>query len=212
MSVIKVSTKAAVEVLPFHQDVYRIAMTGIRATQTVAQKMAALVTSRYADKAPTFEQYKADLRALDQIAKDRKLVDGQWLRRPYGAALKQLYGALPVSQAPEAVAKRQQREQRDALVKKAIADAKATGTKDAPAPVGAPAGQTQERVPSPAEQLEQLVSRVGVYETLYACLRILESDESTKAQAVHMRKMADKAHDLQVAADKKAREAAVKPA
>lgn len=209
MSVIKVSTKAPVEVLPFHQDVYKIAMTGIRATQTVAQKMAALVTSRYGDKAPTFEQYKADLKALDAIAAERKLADGQWLRRPYCAALKALYKALPESQAPEAVAKREQRAKRDAEVKAAIAKAKETSA--APA-AGAPKGETQERQPSEAEQLEQLIARIGVFETLYACLRILDADESTKAQVVHMRKMADKAKDAATKADQAARVKAIKPA
>ena len=209
MSVIKTSTAAAVEILAFHKGVANIAITGMRAGETMAQRMQALITSRYGETCPTFEQHRADIKALNAIARDKGLTDGQWMRRPYNAAIVALFEKLPVAQTPEAIAKREQRAQRDAVVKAAIAKAKETGEI---APAGAPAGETQERVPSEGEQLEQLIARVGVFETLYACLRILDADESTKAQAVHMRKMADKAHDLQVAADKKAREAAVKPA
>ena len=202
--VIKTSTKPAVEILPFHQDVYRIAQTGQRAQVTMHEKMKTLITSRYGATCPTFEQHRADIKALDQLARDKGLSDGQWLRRPYNSAIVALFEKLPVSMAPEAVAKREQREARDKVVKDAIAKAKAAGTI---APVGAPAGQTQEREPSEAEKLEQLISRVGVWESLYACLRVLETDETTKDKVVHMRKQADKLHDAQREADKAAREA-----
>ena len=212
MSVIETSTKAAVEVLPFHLSVYKIAQTGQRAEQTMAQRMQALVTSRYGETAPTFDQHRADLKALDQLARDKGLTDGQWMRRPYNAAIVALFDKLPEAQTPEAIAKREQRAARDKVVKEAIAKAKAAGT-IAPvgAPVGAPAGETQERAPGEGEQLEQMVTRVGVFECLYACLRILASDKTTEAQAVHMRKMADKAKDESAKADKAARLAAIKP-
>lgn len=207
--VIKTSTKPAVEILPFHVDVYRIAQQGMRAQETMGSKMRALVTSRYGETCPTFEQHRADIKALDQLARDKGLTDGQWLRRPYNAAIIALFEKLPVSMAPDAVAKREQREQRDKVVKAAIAAAKASSA--APA-VGAPAGQTQEREPSEAEKLEQLISRIGVWEALYACLRILETDEQTKDKVIHMRKQADKLNDACTEADKAARAAAVKPA
>lgn len=213
MSVIKTSTKAAIEILDFHRDVFRIAQTGQRAVQTMASKMETLVTSRYGTTCPTFAQHRADIKALDQLARDKGLTDGQWMRRPYNAAIIALYGALPVSMAPDAVAKREQREARDKIVKAAIAKAKAEQTMQAKVnPVGAPAGETQERQPSEAEQLEQLVTRCGVFETLYACLRILDSDESTHAQVVHMRKMADAAKKAADKATQAAREKAIKPA
>lgn len=208
MSVIKVSTKAAIEVLPFHLSVYKIAQTGMRAEQTMAQRMQALITSRYGEVSPTFEQHRADIKALDQLARDKGLTDGQWMRRPYNAAIVALFDKLPEAQTPEAIAKRAQRAQRDAVVKAAIAKAKETG---AIAPTGAPAGETQERAPSEAEQLEQLIARVGVFECLYACLRILDADECTKPQVVHMRKMADKAKDASAKADKAARVKAITP-
>lgn len=209
--IVKTQTKTpvAVAVDQFHKDVATCAMHGIRTAETVAKKMIALVTARYGETAPTFEQYKADLAAFKAIAEHRKLASEQWLVRPYGAALKTLYKELPVSMAPDAVAKRKQREERDALVKSAIAAAKKTAEVT---PVGAKPGETQERQPSEAEQVEQLVSRVGLWETLYACIRILASDESTKAQATHLQKMADKAHDVSVLANKAAREVALKTA
>lgn len=210
MSVIKTSTKAAVEVLPFHLSVYNIAKTGQRAQETMHTKMVQLITSRYGNTSPTFAQHRADIKALDQIARDKGLTDGQWMRRPYNAAIISLYDALPVSMAPDAVAKREQREARDKMVKAAIAKAKAEQTMQAVSnPVGAPAGETQERQPSEAEQLEQLVTRCGVFETLYACVRILAADESTKAQAEHMRKMADVAKKAADKAEKAAREKAI---
>ena len=200
-------TPVTIAIEQFHKDVATCAMHGIRTAETVAKKMVALVTARYGEKAPTFEQYKADLAAFKVIAEQRKLASEQWLVRPYGAALKTQYKELPVSMAPDAVAKRKQREDRDALVKSAIAAAKKTTE-----PVGAKQGETQERQPSETEQIEQLVSRVGLWETLYACIRILASDESTKAQATHLQKMADKAHDVANKADKAARAAAGKTA
>lgn len=176
MSVIRVSTAAAVEVLPFHRDVLSIAQTGHRAAETMLKKMRALLVSRYGATAPTFEQYRADKAALRQLAKDKKLADDQWLRKPFAAAIKAEYGALPESQDAAAVAKRAQRD-----AKKAAAPA--------PAPVGAPAGQTQEHAPSEAEQIEQIVTRLGLIKTADAIVRILEADERTKAQATHLKKM-----------------------
>ena len=206
--IVKTQTKTpvAIAIDQFHKDVATCAMHGIRTAETVAKKMVALVVARYGKTAPTFEQYKADLAAFKFIAEQRNLASEQWLVRPYGAALKTQYKELPVSMAPDAVAKRKQREERDALVKSAIAAAKKT-TEATPA--GAKQGETQERQPSDAEQVEQLVSRVGLWETLYACIRILASDDSTKAQATHLQKMADTAHDMAVTASKTATLASV---
>ena len=208
MSVIKTSTKAAVEVLPFHLSVYKIAQTGQRAEQTMASKMQALVTSRYGETAPTFEQHRADIKALDQLARDKGLTDGQWMRRPYNAAIVALFDKLPEAQTPEAIAKRAQRAQRDAVVKDAIAKAKQSG---AIAPAGAPAGETQERAPSETEQTEQVVARIGVFECLYACLRILDTHEAMHAQVVHLRKMTDATKKIADKADKAARVKAITP-
>ena len=212
MSVIKTSTTAAVEVTAFHKDVANIAIAGMRSQETMHKRMVALITSRYGDTAPTFEQHRADIKAFGEVAKSRKLASDQWIRRPYNAAIIALFEKLPVSMAPDAVQKREQREARDKLVKAAIAKAKESQTMQAVSnPVGAPAGETQEREPSDAEKLEQMVTRCGVFETLYACLRILDSDESTHAQVVHMRKMADAAKKAADKATAAARAKAITP-
>lgn len=185
--VIQVSTRAAVEVTAFHKDVFEIARTGHRAAETMAKKMQALITSRYGKTAPTFEQYRADRAALKQLAAEKKLADDQWLRKPYCAALKALYGALPEAQTAEAIAKRAQREAAEKAKKEKAGqepDASKTGPKD---------GATQDRQPSEAEQIEALVARIGVFKALEACIAILAADDSTKAQAVHMKAQAAKA-------------------
>ena len=174
---IRTSTRAAVEVTAFHRDVFAIAQTGHRAAETMDKKMRALLTSKYGTTAPTFEQYRADRAALRQLAADKKLADDQWVRKPYCAAVKALFGALPEAQTPEAIAKRQQR------------DAAKTAAKATAAPVGAPAGQTQDRQPTEAEQIESLITRIGLIKAADAMVRILKADDRTKAQAVHLEKM-----------------------
>lgn len=211
MAVIKTSTKPAakkIEASQFHQDIAKAAMHGIKTNETVAQKTEALVRAQYGEPTlapsagnfgkpgaaggPTYKQYKADLKVLTLLAKQRELASPQWLVRPYGAALKKLYGALPVSMDPAAVAKRAQREAAEAQRKAAEAQVAAALSAAGP---GAPQGKTQERTPSREEQIEAVVARLGVFETLAACIHILEADDATKAQAVHMRKMADKARN-----------------
>lgn len=214
MSVINTSTKTPVTIAiaQFHRDLATCAMHGVRTAETVAKKTESLIIGKYGDKLPEFKDYKADMAALKEVAKQRKLADAQWVLRPYWAALKKLYGSLPVSMAPEAVQKRAQREAADKLYAETLAKAKAEQTMQAVSnPEGAPKGETQERQPSEAEQLEQLIARVGVFDALYACLRILDSDESTKAQVVHMRKMADKAKEASAKADAAARLKAITP-
>lgn len=184
MSTVRVSTAAAVVITAFHRDVFTIAQSGHRAADTMAKKMQALITSKYGKLAPTFEQYRADRAALRELAKDKKLADDQWMRKPYCAALKAVFGALPESQDAAAI---QKRAQRDA--------AKASAKTSAPT-AGAPAGQTQDHAPSESEQIEQLVTRLGLFKTLDACMRILEADDATKAVVVHMRKQAAKAAEL----------------
>lgn len=197
---IKVSAAAAVAILPFHKDVFAICRVGVNAQQTLRAKLAQLLTTRYGapvigkdsegketrSGGPSFEQYRADSAALRQLAADAKPVKGadvgQYMRKAYAHAIYSLYGALPVSQDAAAVAKRAQREAA-AAVKAAQAPA---------APVGAPAGETQEKPVSEGEQIEQIVTRLGLIKTMDACIRILSADDSTKPQATHFRKMLDK--------------------
>lgn len=195
---IKVSTAPAVVVTPFHQDVYRIAQVGMRATETMRTKMQALLVSKYGEPVigkdaegketrsggPTFEQFKEDRKALSQIAKDKGLTSDQWIRKPFCHALHVLYGKLPEAQTPEALRKAAERE----IAKKAVAAARAAAAAPA-APVGAPKGETNDRAPTEAEQIDSLVTRIGLIKTADSIVRILKADERTKAQAMHIEKM-----------------------
>lgn len=163
---IRVSTKPVIVVQDFHRALYALADKAETAHQTVMGKMCNIVETRYGDTPPTFEQYTADQQALKKLAADKGYADNQWVRKPYAAAVKLLYGALPESNSPAAVAKRMQRE----------ADAAKN-----PPKVGAPAGQTQPRKAGPGETIEQFVARVGIFATLDAVARILASDDSTAA-------------------------------
>lgn len=61
---------------------------------------------QYGDTMPTYEQFWSDRAALEALAKVRGLADDQTVRKPYNMAVKQRYGALPVSPSEAAVAKR----------------------------------------------------------------------------------------------------------
>jgi len=183
MSIVHVSVAPQRVATAFHKDAYTLAMSAHKAVESHASKLAALLTSRYGDTSPTYAQYREDQATLSQLAKERGLADNQWVRKPFARAVKALYGALPVSTAPEAVLKRQQREE-------ALAKAKAQ------AGPGAPKGETQERAPSASESIEALITRIGLFKTLEACTRILASDEVTKPQATHLAAVARKAAEL----------------
>jgi hypothetical protein len=192
---IKVSTAAVVEVTAFHLDVYRIANVGQRASETMKSRMQALLVSKYGaptigknaegketrSGGPTFEQYKADRRALAQLAKDKGLTNDQWVRKPYNAALTALYGKIPEAQTPEALRKAAERK----IAQEAIAKAR----ESAAAPAGAPKGETNDRQPTEAEQIDSLVTRIGLIKTADAIVRILKADKRTEAQAMHLEKM-----------------------
>lgn len=185
-----------IAMLPFHSEVFAIARTGHNAGLTMAKKMQALLISRYgealidsSDKdnwgrpcaagGPTFEQYRNDQQCLAELAKSKGLTDNQWVRKPYAAAVKALYGALPVAMTAEAIQKRAQREANEAARK----------ANEAAKTAGAPKGETTERVPSEGETIEQVIARLGVFQALDACVRILNAESSTKVQAAHMAAM-----------------------
>lgn len=180
----KLNTIAVLVVSDFHREVYATAMTGAKQQQTMAKRMAALIAARYGATSPTFEQYRDDQKALAQIAKDRKLADNQWVRKPYAAAVKAAYKALPVSLDAAAVLKRAQR------------DADKAAKQGQELKAGAPAGVTQDHGANASEQIDAVVTRLGLFAVLEACTRILAADDLTKAQAVHIEKMAHKAAEI----------------
>jgi hypothetical protein len=162
------STSPKVEVTAFHRDLFKTMETARKAAGTRMEKMTALLRSKYGAVAPTFAQFKADRAALKLLADEKGLTDDQWVRKPYNAAVKLLYGALPEAQTAAAIAKRKVRE----------ATAQTTGK------AGAKKGETAPRRTSTPETIEQFVARVGVFKVLDACAAILgevtESAEDAK--------------------------------
>lgn len=198
---IKVSTAAPVEVLPFHNEVFAAIHKVAGKVTTLRAHLSNLLVGRYKaptivkdvkgdetsrSGGPTYDQYRADQRALAKLAADRKLADNQWYRKTYAAAVKELYGALPVSPNADA--------QRKAAAKTAAA------AKNPPAAVGAPKGQTQEREATPQESEEAMVTRIGLFKTAFAVARIAEADASTEPFVLELRKVLRAMQDAHVKA------------
>lgn len=176
-----------IEVTPFHKDVYaaiNTARTAVdKAQGTMQQKLANLLRSKYGTTMPTFEQFRADRAALKELAKQKGLADDQWLRKPYNAAVHLLYGALPEAQTAAAIAKRKLRDAEEAAkAAKGITTVKAGKVVSAPK-AGAPKGETSQRAASAEETIEQYITRVGLWQVMDACARILNADKSTVNEA-----------------------------
>ena len=111
--VVKAPRAAHVVISPFHVKMFdaafKAADTLNKATESQRVVMRNLLLVQYGDVCPTYVQFRADRDALRVMALDRGLVDDQWVRKPYNAAVINLYGALPVSDSPAAQAKRAQR-------------------------------------------------------------------------------------------------------
>lgn len=205
--IVKTSAKPApttVEIKPFHKDVAAACFAHVKAGDTMRIKLANLLTSRYGECMPNIAQYTADQAALAELAKAKGLVDNQWVRKPYAAAVRALYGALPVSLNQESLAKAATRRDagqaaahaktleenkdkpqhvREALAAEAAALVKKTKVAEQTAPVGAPAGKTQNKDVSPAERYEQIITEMGLFNALETISRILAADKSTSTQA-----------------------------
>lgn len=147
-----------VQVTKFHTEMFACMQTAAKAAGTMATRMQALLTSKYGTVMPTYEQFKGDRLALAHLADAKGLKDDQWIRKPYNAAVKALYGDLP--KAP---------------------GSKVEGAKKGNGNAGAVKGQTAPRTTSERETLAQYIARVGVYKVLAECAAILEADDSTKA-------------------------------
>jgi hypothetical protein len=158
---------AEVVVTPFHKEMFACVQTAAKAAGTMATRMQALLTSKYGTTMPTWEQFKGDRIALARLADEKGLKDDQWIRKPYNAAVKALYGDLP-----------------------AAPSRKVAGPKKGNGKAGAVKGQTAPRTTSERETLEQYIARVGVFTVLECCAKILEADESTKARAAGIHALA----------------------
>lgn len=149
---------------------------------------------QYGDTPPTYEQFWDDRDALKALAKERGLKDDQSVRKPYNAAVRQLYGeqimvltagrsALPVSTTKEAVAKR--------LVTKAPTKKAKVGAAVIAKPVKpTKAGNT---MPSDAEAAIRIVlERFGFGAVLMAFSRILAEKRETATEAKRIAALVDK--------------------
>lgn len=166
----------ALVITPFHRDMFAACAAVRKAERTMLTKMQALLTSKYGEKCPTFEQFRADRAALKAIADEKGLKDDQWVRKPYNAAVKALYGELPVAQTAAAIAKRKLREAQEAANPKPAEKS------------GAKKGETAQRAPSAGETIEQFIARMGVFKVLEQCVNILEAVDETKAVAQAIKK------------------------
>ncbi len=152
-------------VTPFHTSVYAAAMANHKAGVTMADKMQALVTSKYGTTSPTYEQYRTDQAVLASMAKEKGLKDNQWVRKPYAAAVKAVFKELPVAQTAAAILKRSLREKNGAPKKGAVKNA------------------VSARNSSSGDQIEQFIAKAGVMPVLAALTKILAAENATKEAA-----------------------------
>jgi hypothetical protein len=167
----------ALVITPFHKDVAKamdVAANVIdKANGVLGARLKALLASKYGVNAPSYEQFRSDRAALASIAKDAGMASDQYYRKAYNAAIVASFSALPVSQSAASIKARA----------KALAAGKGKG-QGKKGKAGAVKGETAARRPATAETIEQYVARVDPWKVLAICVRILESDESTKTQAL----------------------------
>ncbi len=126
--------------------------------QTQGERIRTYLSGHYSDVAPTYAQFISDRAALHVIALDRGLVDDQYVRKLYNKAIKELFGALPVSMSAEAVAKRAQRPaKQERVAQKAVA-----------------------KIVSNADQIESFIASVGMAKILTTAAKILKASQATK--------------------------------
>jgi hypothetical protein len=131
--------------------------------------------TQYGTTPPTYEQFWADRDALKALAKDKGLVDDQWVRKPYNMAVKAMYGELPVSTTLAAVAKR---------------EARPEAAK--PTPAAAPTKITKVAMPKDAETaVRQMLEHYGFARVLIAFSTILAEHKETLKEAQRVRNLGD---------------------
>lgn len=178
--------KGTLAITPFQQDLFAAAYAGAetinKAVESQRARMRKLLLDQYGSTAPTWEQFRADRAALKILALQKGLVDDQHVRKPYNAALVELYGALPVSMSEAAIAKRAERDAAGTSIK-------AKGGKAKP---GAKAGETGERAESVPETIEQFIAKHGLANVLQATARILKEKRESKLDATTLEAVAKK--------------------
>jgi hypothetical protein len=167
--VVKVPRAAHVTISPFQVKLFDVAFRSAKAlcdaTQSQRQVMRDMLKSQYGDTCPTFEQLRSDRDALRVLALERGLVDDQWVRKPYNAALIELYKALPVSMSPAAILKRAQRPD----VVKAAAGSKKNVVKASD--------------PAAVDTVGQFIAKFGTAAVLLELAKILATERTTALDA-----------------------------
>ena len=164
--------RAYIVATDFQVAVYDAAFAGeakiCAVRESARARMLALIKAQYGDTCPTYAQFRADRTALASLSLERGLVDDQVVRKPYNAAVVELYGSIPVSDSPAAVAKRLQRPPVDKTIK---ATAK-------PGDKGA-----NERTPSEPETIGQFIAKFGLAAVLIEAAKILATEKATAIDA-----------------------------
>lgn len=153
-----------------------------RAIQTYTKEMVRWLEAQYGETPPTYEQFWSDREALAILARENGLVDDQWVRKPYNAAVKALYQELPVSPSKAAVAKRLTR-----------------GSQN-------PTGERRHRPPKdPVKTVENAMHRMiesyGYAPVLSAMARILAERDETRREAKRVENLAGRIHNVDPALD-----------
>ena len=147
------------------------------AHETLVDRIKSVLLEQYGDAMPAYEQYKDDRRAMTILALERGLVDDQWIRKPYCAAIKSLYGALPVSSSGAANAKRAAR----AAIPKAVKPVMTGADLDDDELL---AELAKPIVPVNNDmRAEQLIASIGVAQTLRILTKILATERSSQLHA-----------------------------
>lgn len=157
--------KGVIEVTPWQENLYSELFDAAdsinRAEVSQGERIKAFLSQQYA-ACPSYDQFRADRAALKAIALNHGLVDDQYVRKNYNKAITALFGALPVSMAASAVAKRAQRPDVDPETRKE------------------PAKREVEKVSSEADAVEAYIAKIGIAKVLMAASRILKASRLTQ--------------------------------
>lgn len=159
---------------------YTAALAVDKAMRTAIKPVVQWLVGHYGRTPPTYEQFWSDREALRLVAKARGLTDDQAVRRPYNAAVKQAYGALPVSPSEPATKKREYRE----AVKAAEVQ---TPTKKV---------ETMRRVKPAEVEVRRLLAKYGLADVMLAFSVIMAEHRETAQESVRVANLGKKYHDL----------------
>lgn len=149
----------------YHRALFACAFkhANLVAKAEASQKVAVsnTISAKYNGVAPTWAEFKVDRAALKALSAERGLASDQYIRKTYNACILALYGALPVSDSPNA--KRQPKSAKgNAKTKKGAALSKDM---------------------SPADIIGQIIATFGIGSVLSEMSKILATDNKTRTDA-----------------------------